>query len=149
MLIRRKYLELIYPFIESDLIKVITGMRRSGKSVLLSQLRDKVLTKGVLEKNIQYMNFESLKYRLLYNAESLYEYLVERLDEDDKNYLFFDEIQLVKDFEKVLNSLRVDFDVSIFVTGSNADLLSGEFIIVFGSASIICTILSILDERKW
>jgi predicted AAA+ superfamily ATPase len=126
MLIRRKYLDLIYPFIESDLIKVITGMRRSGKSVLLGQLKEKVLIKGVMEKNIQYMNFESLKYRSLYNAESLYEYLVERLNQDDKNYLFFDEIQLVKDFEKVLNSLRVDFDVSIFVTGSNADLLSGE-----------------------
>ncbi len=126
MLLREKYLRKIEPFIESDLIKVLTGMRRSGKSVLLNQIRDKVVANGVDMKQIHFINFESLKYRALYDAESLYDYLNINLLINKKNYIFFDEIQIVDGFERVLNSLRVDFDVSIFVTGSNADLLSGE-----------------------
>lgn len=126
MLLREKYLKKIDPFIESDLIKVITGMRRSGKSVLLTQIKDKILAKGVKEKQILFINFESLKYKSLYNAETLYAYLNKKLDDKNKNYVFFDEIQLVDEFERVLNSLRVDYNISIFVTGSNGDLLSGE-----------------------
>lgn len=126
MFLREKYLKRIEPFFESDLIKVITGMRRSGKSVLLNQIKDKLLKQGVSEKQIVYMNFESFKYKKFYNDEMLYAHLSERLDNEQKYYLMFDEIQMVKDFERVLNSLRVDYNVSIFVTGSNANLLSGE-----------------------
>jgi hypothetical protein len=126
MLLREKYLIKIEPFIESDLIKVLTGMRRSGKSVILSQIKDRLLNKGINEKQIQFINFESLKFKSLYNADALYIYLNDKLLNNEKNYVFFDEIQLVDRFETVLNSLRVDFDVSIFITGSNADLLAGE-----------------------
>lgn len=126
MYLREKYLKQIEPFIESDLIKVITGMRRSGKSVLLNQIKDKLLSDGKSAEQIVFINFESFKYKDLYNAETLYSYLTERLDIKNKYYLFFDEIQMVNEFERVLNSLRVDYNVSIFVTGSNANLLSGE-----------------------
>ncbi len=126
MFLREKYLNKIEPFIDSDLIKVITGMRRSGKSVLLNQIKDKILADGIGAEQIVFINFESFKYKKLYNAETLYSYLSERLDIKNKYYLFFDEIQMVNEFERVLNSLRVDYNVSIFVTGSNANLLSGE-----------------------
>jgi len=126
MFLRKKYLNKIEPFIESDLIKVITGMRRSGKSVLLNQIKDKISANGIGTEQIVFINFESFKYKKLYNAETLYSYLSERLDMNNKYYLFFDEIQVVNDFERVLSSLRVDYNVSIFVTGSNANLLSGE-----------------------
>lgn len=136
MLLREKYLKKIEPFIESNLIKILTGMRRSGKSVILSQIKESLLDKGVNEKQIEFINFESLKFKSLYNAEALYTYLNNRLLNDKKNYVFFDEIQLVDGFESVLNSLRVDFDVSIFVTGSNADLLSGELAILLSGRYI-------------
>jgi len=126
MFFRDKYFKKIEPFIESDLIKVLTGMRRSGKSVLLNQIKAKLLESGVSDKHIIFINFESFKYKDLYNAETLYSYLSDRLNENHKYYLFFDEIQVVNAFERVLNSLRVDYNVSIFVTGSNANLLSGE-----------------------
>lgn len=126
MFLREKYLNKIEPFIESDLIKVITGMRRSGKSVLLNQIKNKILLDGINSKQIIFINFESFKYKDIYNAETLYKYLSERLDIKNKFYLFFDEIQMVNEFERVLNSLRVDYNVSVFVTGSNANLLSGE-----------------------
>lgn len=126
MFLRDKYLKKIEPFIESDLIKVITGMRRSGKSVLLNQIRDMILAAGKIDKQIIFINLESFKYKELYNAERLYAYLNERLENNTKYYLFFDEIQMVDEFERVLSSLRVDYNVSIFVTGSNANLLSGE-----------------------
>ncbi|MFW6047228.1 MAG: ATP-binding protein [Candidatus Woesearchaeota archaeon] len=126
MYLREKYLKKIEPFIESDLIKVITGMRRSGKSVLLNQIKDKILLDGTNSEQIIVINFESFKYKDLYNGEMLYAYLSERLDIKNKYYLLFDEIQMVNEFERVLNSLRVDYNVSIFVTGSNANLLSGE-----------------------
>jgi hypothetical protein len=126
MYLRDKYLNQIEPFIESDLIKVITGMRRSGKSVLLNQIKEKILADGIDSEQVVFINFESFQYKDLYNAETLYPYLTERLDTKIKYYLFFDEIQMVNEFERVLNSLRVDYNVSIFVTGSNANLLSGE-----------------------
>lgn len=126
MFLRDKYLKKIEPFIDSDLIKVITGMRRSGKSVLLNQIKDKILAAGKSDKQIIFINLESFKYKELYNAERLYAYLSERLENNTKYYLFIDEIQMVDEFERLLSSLRVDYNVSIFVTGSNANLLSGE-----------------------
>ncbi len=126
MFFRERYFKKIEPFIESDLIKVMTGMRRSGKSVLLNQIMKKLSENGVSNEHIIFINFESYKHKDLYNAETLYAYLSDRLDVKSKFYLFFDEIQMVHEFERVLNSLRVDYNASIFVTGSNANLLSGE-----------------------
>jgi predicted AAA+ superfamily ATPase len=123
MLIPRKtYLERIRPFIGKDLIKVITGIRRSGKSVLLQQIRDQIDS-----CNILFVNFEDLDNQHLLDYKAFHNHVVEAIgDTKGKHYLFFDEIQEVTGWEKAVNSLRVKFDVDIYVTGSNSKLLSGE-----------------------
>lgn len=125
MIIREKYLNDIRPFYDSDLIKVITGIRRSGKSTLLGQIIDEISIKS---KNIIYINFEDLQYSHIQNCNDLNEYILERIKGNKKYYLFFDEIQKVDAWEKVVNSLKATKKekVSIFITGSNSDLLSGE-----------------------
>jgi predicted AAA+ superfamily ATPase len=116
-------MEQIRPFIGKDVVKVITGIRRCGKSVLLELLRAEI---GEPEHSL-FFNFESKKNEVFTDANILYEYVIERVgDSKDKWFLFFDEIQEVTDWEKVINSFRVDFDADIYITGSNARLLSGE-----------------------
>jgi predicted AAA+ superfamily ATPase len=123
MIKRELYTERIRPFIGKDIVKVITGIRRSGKSVLLDLLRDEI---GDPEHSI-YFNFESKKNAKYTNADALYDYVIEKVGAGkDKWYLFFDEIQEVANWEAVINSFRVDFDADIYITGSNAKLLSGE-----------------------
>ena len=128
MIIREKYLEKIRPFYNVDLIKVITGIRRCGKSVILNQIIDELKKDGIKEKQIIYINFESKEYSFIKNDDDLYIYLKEKLVTKDKYYLFFDEIQNIDKWEKTVNSFKADFkdNVSIFITGSNSDLLSGE-----------------------
>lgn len=128
MILRNSYLSRIVPFIDKDLIKVLIGLRRSGKTILLSQIRDLIKAKGVPDKNIIEINFESRKFKKLENADELYEY-VTRLAEnaEGKVYLFLDEIQRMEEWHSVIPSFRVDFDCDIYVTGSNSKLLSGEF----------------------
>lgn len=109
-----------------DLIKVLTGIRRSGKSVLLMQIMEELREEGIPEDRILYLNFEDYDYSFIRTGEDLHEYVKERIVEEGKYYLFFDEIQIVPEFERVINSFRVKFDVSIFITGSNGKLLSGE-----------------------
>ncbi|MGI6394661.1 MAG: ATP-binding protein [bacterium] len=127
-MIKRAYLlKNVESFINKDIIKVLTGLRRSGKSVLLSQIRELLVEKGVNPTNILFYNFEDMAYQHLLSAESLYEEIKSKISKiSGKAYLFFDEIQDVKDWEKCVNSFRATFDVDIFVTGSNAKLLSGE-----------------------
>lgn len=126
MVKREMYLKKIRPFYHLDLIKVITGIRRCGKSVLLQQIKEELLAEGVLEEQILYLNFEDYDFSFIQSGKDLHEYVKERLTEKQKYYLFFDEIQTVSEFERVINSLRMKFDVSIFITGSNGKLLSGE-----------------------
>lgn len=126
MLIRRKYLERIRPFYSSDLIKVLIGIRRSGKSVLLKQIKSELMNEGVDKSHIIYINFEDLAYAHLTSEMALYEYILEKMTGEDKYYLMFDEIQNVNNFEKVINSFRATHNCSIFLTGSNGKLLSGE-----------------------
>lgn len=121
---RELYLKKIRPFYESDLIKVIIGMRRVGKSVILNQVKNEINI--TTEKQIVDINFESLKYSNIKTEVDLYKYVQERVVPNKKMYLFFDEIQVVDGFEKAINSFRVDFDSSIFITGSNGKLLSNE-----------------------
>lgn len=123
---RELYLDQIRPFYESDLVKVITGIRRSGKSVLLQTIRDEMLTKGVKGEHIIYINLEDFEYDHIKDAKSLNSELNARFSGSSKHYIFIDEIQNVVGFEKVLASLRATKSVSIFVTGSNSKLLSGE-----------------------
>lgn len=126
MVNRKQILHRIRPFYESELIKVLIGLRRSGKSVILRQIMEELKEKGVEESQIIYMNFEDFQYSSITDAEQLYQYVCEQRKNEKKYYLFFDEIQMVQEFEKVINSFRATWDVSIFITGSNGKLLSGE-----------------------
>ena len=126
MIKREIYLNRIRPFYESEMVKVITGIRRCGKSTIMRQIIDEIKDKGIGEEYIIYVNFEDYKYRKISNADALYEYIEARIINEDKYYLFFDEIQNVDEFELVINSFRSTHNTSIFITGSNSKLLSGE-----------------------
>lgn len=128
MLIKRmQYLENIRRFYESNLIKVLTGIRRCGKSVILDQIKDE-LTKDYNKRldHIVSINFEDVKYSDIIDYKKLNDYILKSIVDDNKYYIFLDEIQHVKQFEKTLASLKATKNVSIFVTGSNSKLLSGR-----------------------
>ena len=117
----------IRPFINTELIKVFTGIRRSGKSVMLELVKNELKKSGVSDKNFLCINFEQFSNSELLDANILHKRIVEfQKSADGKIYLFFDEIQEVDGWEKCINSCRVDFDCDIYITGSNAKLLSGE-----------------------
>lgn len=123
---RDRYIEKIKNFIDKPIVKILTGMRRVGKSTILNIIKNDVL-KDIPEENKIYMNFESFEYFEINNSSALKEYLNEKLkDQKGKVYFFFDEIQLVEDWEKVINALRVSFDSDIYITGSNSKLISGD-----------------------
>jgi predicted AAA+ superfamily ATPase len=123
---RPKYIKKIKLFVDKPIIKVITGMRRVGKSTLLTIIKDKILN-TVKDANKIYLNFESIELININNQNSLINYLNPLLENlKGKIYFFFDEIQIVKDWEKVINGLRVDYDCDIYITGSNSTLLSGD-----------------------
>lgn len=126
MLKRERYLKQIRPFYNQELIKVLIGVRRSGKSVILSQIIDELKIDGVDESQIININFEDYDYNNLTNADELNKYIKNKIITNKKYYLFFDEIQNVENWEKVVNSFRATKNVSIFLTGSNSDLLSSD-----------------------
>ncbi|MDR2197736.1 MAG: ATP-binding protein [Coriobacteriales bacterium] len=127
MVIREFYLSKVRPFIDKDVVKVLVGMRRSGKSTLLVQLRDELAARGVPAKSIVFMNFESEALASLRQDKALYHHIRSVADNaEGKLYLLFDEIQIVEAWERCVNSLRVDIDCDIYLTGSNARLLAGE-----------------------
>lgn len=123
---RELYLEQIRPFYESDIIKVITGVRRAGKSVLLKTITEELASRGVEDSHIIYINLEDMDYEYIQNASDLNKEIKARIQDDNKYYIFLDEIQHIADFEKALASFRASLNVSLFVTGSNSTLLSGE-----------------------
>lgn len=127
MIAREQYMKQIRDFIDKPVVKIITGMRRCGKSVIMEFARGEIKRRGVPEENIFYANFESLAHEELKNYKALYRAVTEAAKKaDGKLYIFLDEIQEVGSWEKAINSFRVDFDCDIYVTGSNAKLLSGE-----------------------
>ncbi len=127
MISRDKYLNQIKDFIDKPVIKVITGMRRCGKSVILQQIQEILISRGVDETQIFYINFESLKYEDLKDYRSLYQTISDAAQKSDSRlYILLDEIQEVDGWEKAVNSFRVDFDCDIYITGSNARLLAGD-----------------------
>lgn len=123
---REVYLEQIRPYYDSDIIKVITGVRRSGKSILLDTIKDELSDRGIAGDHIIYLNLEDLDYDYIENASDLNREIKCRISQEGKYYIFLDEVQHVKEFEKALASFRATLDVSLFVTGSNSTLLSGE-----------------------
>ncbi len=127
MIKRESYMARIRPFIDGDLIKVLTGIRRSGKSVMLELIKDELRARGVTEEQLVAFNFEDMRNAQLCMAEALHDELVRRAAPiKGKIYFFFDEIQEVERWERCVNSLRVEMDCDIYITGSNAKLLSGE-----------------------
>lgn len=127
MLKREMYLSRIRGFYDSDLIKILVGIRRCGKSIILRQIIDEILEKGVDEEHIIYVNFELIEYEELQDYKALNKYIKEKVIDNEKYYIFLDEIQKVNNFERVVNSLRASLEnISIFITGSNSKLLSNE-----------------------
>lgn len=127
MIIREAYLRQIVPLIDKNLIKVLTGVRRSGKTVLLSQIQDYLLKNGRTKSQIINISLESKKNKKFKDGDVLYEYLISACEKlNAKAYIFLDEIQVVSGWEEVVSSLLVDVDCDIYITGSNSKLLSGE-----------------------
>lgn len=126
MIIRTEYLEQLLRFREKQLIKVITGIRRCGKSTLLELYRDELLKNGVEERQITAINFEDAEFEDLMERKALYNHIKERLIPDRMNYIFLDEIQHVDEWQRVADSLFIKKNCDVYITGSNACLLSGE-----------------------
>lgn len=127
MILRETYLNKIIPLIDKNLIKVLTGVRRSGKTVLLSQIQDHLLKNGRSEAQILNITLESKKNKRFTDGDVLYDYLISACEAlHAKAYIFLDEIQVVSGWEEVVSSLLVDVDCDIYITGSNSKLLSGE-----------------------
>ena len=127
MIKREIYMQRIRPFMNTDLIKVFTGIRRAGKSVMLELVKNELKESGISEENFLCINFEQFSNSQYLDVQSLYKKIVDfQKNTKGKIYLFFDEIQEVTGWEKCINSCRIDFDCDIYITGSNAKLLSGE-----------------------
>ncbi|MBE6550582.1 MAG: ATP-binding protein [Ruminococcaceae bacterium] len=126
MVLRHEYLDQLKKWKDEQVIKVVTGIRRCGKSTLLEMYREYLKTQGVEEEQIISVNFEELEYEELLDYKVLYNYVKERLHETKTTYVFLDEIQQVENFQKAVDSLYVKKNVDVYITGSNAYLLSGE-----------------------
>lgn len=126
MIQRKEYLDLLKKWKDEQVIKVITGIRRCGKSTLLALYQDYLRTQGIADGQIIYVNFEELEYEDLLDYKALYSYIKSRLHSEKTTYIFLDEIQQVANFQKAVDSLYVKQNVDIYITGSNAYLLSGE-----------------------
>lgn len=123
---RELYLSRIRPFYESDLIKILVGIRRCGKSVILEQIAEELIASGISKDNLIFVRFELLEFSHIKDARSLVDHVRSQMTSSGRYYLFFDEIQKIDGFEDGINSLRVSDDCSIFITGSNGRLLSTE-----------------------
>lgn len=126
MVIRKEYLSRLLAWKNEQVIKVVTGIRRCGKSTLLKQFQDRLLEEGVSQEQIISINFEDMDYEDLLNYKALYAYIKERLCPDKMTYVFLDEIQKVDSFQKAVDSLFIKENTDIYITGSNAYLLSGD-----------------------
>lgn len=126
MVERKAYLDLLKKWKDDEVIKVVTGIRRCGKSTLLKMYMEFLKSQGISDDRIIFINFEELEYEYISDYKILYNYIKERLHPAEMTYIFLDEIQLVKDFQKAVDSLQVKENTDIYISGSNAYLLSGE-----------------------
>ena len=141
MLKREMYLSRIRGFFDSDLVKILVGIRRCGKSVILKQIMNELQEKGIDKEHIIYINFEFIEYEDLKDYKELNKYIKERILDEKKYYVFLDEIQKVDKFEDVVNSLRASIEnISIFITGSNSKLLSNELSTVLSGRYVLFNI---------
>ena len=155
MVKRTEYLEKLKKIKDMQIIKVITGVRRCGKSTLLSQFKNFLIESGILEEQIISINFEDLKFEDLKDYKLLYQYINERLMPNKKNYIFIDEIQEVENFQRAVDSLFIKDNTDIYITGSNAMMLSGELATLLSGRYIEISILPLsfseyleLDETQ-
>ena len=126
MILRPTYVDKIMAYIDTPFVKILSGVRRSGKSTILKMIAGNLRERGIAENRIVHYNFDSLEFEEIKTAKLLYNEVRRRLSKTNKAYLLFDEIQEVKDWEKAINSFMLDFDVDIYVTGSNSRMLSSE-----------------------
>ena len=158
MLKRELYLSKIRPFYESDLIKVVVGIRRAGKSTIMMQIIDELQNMKIPKEQIIYINLEYKEYSFIKNDDDLYNYIKSLIKNDLKYYIFLDEIQNVDKWEKTVNSYRAKEKYSIFITGSNSDLLSSDlathiagryvsFKITPFTFKEVCELLNLTDRR--
>ncbi len=141
MLKREIYLSRIRGFYDSDLVKILVGIRRCGKSVILKQIIDEIKEKGIQEDHILYINFEFVEFEDLKDYKKLNDYIKEKIKDNKEYYVFLDEIQNVEKFEIVVNSLRASLEnISIFITGSNSKLLSNELSTVLSGRYVLFNI---------
>ena len=133
---RRDYLEWLIKWKDQQIIKVVTGVRRCGKSTLFAIYQDYLLTQGVEQKQILAINFEDLDFEELTDYQKLYHYVKERLVPKQMNYIFLDEIQHVAGYEKVVDSLFLRENCDVYLTGSNGYLLSGELATLLTGRSV-------------
>ena len=124
MIQRNEYLDVLKRFKDKELIKVVTGIRRCGKSTLLDMYKEYLLDNEVESEQIISINLEDLKYNFITDYMSLYNYINDNLKSMKKNYVFIDEVQLVSEFQKAVDSLYIKKNVDLYITGSNANLLS-------------------------
>ena len=132
---RSHYLEKLIKFKDTDFVKIITGIRRCGKSSLMKLMIKHLLENGIEKEQIVQINFESIEFKKM-NVETLYSYVKNNLPKDKKAYLFFDEIQKIPEWQDAINSFRVDFECDIYITGSNAFLLSSEYATYLAGRSV-------------
>ncbi len=125
MILRPSYINYIRPYFNTPFVKILTGIRRCGKSTLLEMIKNEIISAGVNKNNIIYLHLDSFLYDGISNGKQLYDFIKNKI-KDEKVYIFIDEIQEVSGWEKAINSLMVDYNVDIYVTGSNSKLLSSE-----------------------
>lgn len=148
MLVKRElYLSRLREFYDSNLIKIIYGVRRSGKSEILKQIKQELLDSGVASDHIIYMNLEDLQYYDYLNAIAFNKFMINQMKDEEKYYILIDEIQMVDDFQRAINSLRATKNCSIFVTGSNAKILSGELATLLGGRYISIKVMPFVFEE--
>lgn len=143
MISRPIYLSELKQFIDTPFIKVITGLRRSGKSTVMKLLQTELLERGVSTEQIIYINLESFVFSELKDAKSLYEFVQSKMVTGQKHYVLLDEIQDVQDWEKAVNAFIVDFDIDLYITGSNSQLLSSELATFLAGRYVELTIFTL------
>lgn len=147
MIAREKYISKINSYRDLEIIKVITGVRRCGKSTLLKMYKNELVANGVSENQITFINLEEIENEKLKDANKLYDFLKTRLIDDKMNYIFIDEVQECKDFQIAINSLFVKENVDIYITGSNAHMLSGELATFLSGRYVTIEVLPLSFEE--
>lgn len=149
MVKRQQYLDKLIKLRDKQVIKVVTGFRRCGKSTLLMQFRDYLKECGVEDRQITSVNFERLEFEHLLDPHALYKYITERLQPDKMNYVFLDEVQMVPEYQKAVDSLFVMENVDVYITGSNAYMLSGELATLLSGRYVEIQMLPLSFAEYW